>query len=308
MAQYTTSDKINKNRNIVDSKITMIAKEILHPLLIKLSSSKISYNILPVNELEVVSGHPIIFAFNHYRCQDTPIACNLIDRRAYILAGKQKLTAIDEMFFNLNGVIFVDRKDKIDMQESKKPMCDYLKNGNSLIYFPEGTWNTDASLLMLPMKWGIIDVARESNAQIIPIILHYDEEKNNCYVRYEKPIICNNNDKLSEINKLRDIMATAKWKFIELTSLFQTDLVNDEMIINYSKYLFSDDVDVEKLYSLLNLNIRKDINIEEMKNNFLNVLKEYPELDFEYEQSTIYKPYVSKEEVFEPIKRLNLKR
>lgn len=48
--------------------------------------------------------------------------------------------------------------------------------------FPEGTWNLTENLLMLPMKWGIIDIAKETGAQIIPTALEYDREQKKCFV------------------------------------------------------------------------------------------------------------------------------
>ena len=91
MAQYSTKDKIEKGKNIVDSKAVILGKNLIHPLLIQLSKSKINYNIIPTNDLKVLPGKPVIFAVNHYSSQDTPIVCHAIDRRAYILAGKQNL-------------------------------------------------------------------------------------------------------------------------------------------------------------------------------------------------------------------------
>ena len=310
MSQHTTTYKINNNKNITDSNITRMFKDLIHPLLLKITQSKITSNIITLNELEINPNHPIIFSINHYRCQDTPIACNVIDRRAYVLAGKQNLTFLDELFFNLNGTIFIDRKDKNDMKASKQAMLEYLSKGESLVYFPEGTWNLDDSLLMLNMKWGIIDIAKEANAQIIPIILHYDDKNNNCYVKYEKPISYdkNNSNNLIEINNLRDTMSTTKWKLIELCSLIENKKINKDLIIKYSEYIFDEHTNQDDLYNLLNLITRNNSDIEQMRSDFSKVVDEYQYFEKEYEQSTIYNPYISSDEVFKPIKKLNLKR
>ena len=310
MAQNTTSYKINQNMNITDPNYIRKIKDMLNPILLKITKSKITYNIIPVNEPVIDENRPIIFSVNHYRCQDTPIACNVINKRAYVLAGKQTLPFLDELFFNINGTIFIDRKDKDDMKAAKKAMVSYLNKGESLLYFPEGTWNLDDSLLMLNLKWGIIDVAKETDAQIIPIVIHYDEKKNNCYVRYEKPIICkqSNENNLTQINNLRDTMATAKWKLIELCSLIDNKNVDENLIKTYANYIFNETLDLDDLYKMFNIITRKTFDVEKNRKQFNSVIDEYTYYDKEYEQSTVYNPYVSREEVFEPIKKLNLKR
>lgn len=55
-------------------------------------------------------------------------------------------------------MIFVDRKDKEDLAASKLAMTAYLRKGRSIIMFPEGTWNLTENQLMLPMKWGVVDI------------------------------------------------------------------------------------------------------------------------------------------------------
>lgn len=48
-------------------------------------------------------------------------------RRSYILLGKQRLGFSDWLYFILNGVLFVDSKDKDDMAASKQAMTAYLR-------------------------------------------------------------------------------------------------------------------------------------------------------------------------------------
>ena len=42
--------------------------------------------------------------------------------------------------------------------------------GVNMIMFPEGTWNMTDQQLIMNMKWGIIDIAKEANSQIVPIV------------------------------------------------------------------------------------------------------------------------------------------
>ena len=194
MSQITTLEKQNKNKPITDSKIKIKIKEFIHPIMLMLSKTKIKYKINKVNKYNSISGKPIIFAINHTNCNDIPIACNAIKEHGYLLIGKQGLEKMDEIFFNLNGVIYVDRKNKDDTTLSKDAMCSYLKKNKNLIVFPEGTWNLTDNLLMLNMKWGIVDIAREADAQIIPVVLDYDDKNMVCSAKFGEPIVVESSD------------------------------------------------------------------------------------------------------------------
>ena len=108
MKQCTSLDKINKS--LIDSDFIIGIRNIINPLLLMLSKTNIKYKIVKDNSYEISKSKPTIYVVNHYSAQDTPIICNSIKRRAYILAGKQNLRKIDEIFFNLYGTIFVEKK------------------------------------------------------------------------------------------------------------------------------------------------------------------------------------------------------
>lgn len=269
MKQLTTKDKLYSGKGLVDNSLKIRMRDTIYPFLLKISQTKINYKLVYKNKLNTIDGHPKIFVANHYSAQDTPIVCNSIGERAYILAGKQRLKPEDELFFKLYGTIFVDRKDKQDMALSKLAMETYLKKGKSLIVFPEGTWNLEAADLMLPMKWGIIEVAQNTNAQIIPLSLYYQRETKECHIQYGKPRIYSPEiDKREAINSLRDEMGSTLWYKIEKQPVLQ----------------------------------RSQIDVKELEKEYKQVLEEYPELDSEYEDSIIFRPYVSKEEALDSIK------
>ena len=273
MFQETSLMKKNNNKSIIDKKLGIKMKNISRRFILLLSKTNIKYKIIKENKLIKIDNHPTIYAVNHYSAQDTPIACNSINEHAYILAGKQRLGFLDNAFFKLYGSIFVDRKNKNDMSLAKEAMIQYLQQNESIIMFPEGTWNLSDNLLVLNMKWGIIDIASQTNSQIIPINLDYDRQNMKCYVRYGEPILVKKNcDKLEEIKKLRDVMATLRYN-----SLMKYDIIKRNMI-----------------------------DLETIKSENRSSIDEFPKIDIDYEESIIYKPNSSNEDVFEPIKKLKL--
>lgn len=271
MIQITTKDKLNKNKQITDSKTTMLFKDLIRPMLSFIASFRVPYKVIIEQPCRLLPDQPVIYAVNHFCFADTPIMGRITPMRSYILLGKQRLGFSDWLYFILNGVIFVDRKDKEDMAASKLTMSAYLNTGRSIVIFPEGTWNLTENQLILPMKWGIIDIAQETGAQIIPTLLEYDREQKKCFVRFGTPMIFSPEDiKAEAIVALRDTMATMRWKFWERKGTFR----------------------------------RADLDVyAERKKQFYSV-DEYPPIDWEYENSCIYHPYTEPKDAFAHLDQL----
>ena len=275
MAQYTTKERIAMGKPIIDGALVRKIKDVINPVLLSLSKSEIEYKIVETNKCELLDNHPVIYVANHYSAQDTPIMTSLAKKRSYVLAGKQRLRFKDEIFFNNNGCIWVDRKDKEDMKLSKLTMEAYLNNGCSLIVFPEGTWCMSDNLLALNMKWGIIDVALNTNAQIVITNLEYDTEKKDCHVTYSKPFVPSElKTKKEWIEYIRNELATLRWYYMEMKGIQD----------------------------------RSSIDVEEERQKMRWNIEGFKPIDEEYEKSVMYKPYTENEKAFEHIKTLKLSK
>lgn len=238
MIQTTAKEKLYKNRSITDSKALMLFKDLIRPVLSLIASFRVPYKVVVEQPCNLLQGKPVIYAVNHFCFADTPIMGRITPKRSYILLGKQRLGFSDWLYFMLNGVIFVDRKDKEDMAASKLAMSTYLNKGRSIVMFPEGTWNLTENQLMLPMKWGIIDIAKETGAQIIPTVHEYDREQKKCFVRFDTPMTFSPEEsKADAIAALRDALATMRWEFWERNGTFsRADL---DMDVERKKLFYS---------------------------------------------------------------------
>lgn len=258
MRQLSPLDRRRLGKPITDSNGAIWLKDRLYPLLMVLTGTKVKYRIETVNEPRPLPGRPIIFAANHSAFPDTPIMLRATGRRSYIFAGKQSLYFVDWLFFVLNGSVWADRRSKEDRAAAKDALLDYLRRGQSILWFPEGTWNLTANQLMMPMKWGIIDVAQQAGAQILPAALDYDRDANLCRVKFGEPMAGAALEKREEaIGTLRDAMATLRW-----------ELMSGQPLLS-----------------------RAEISIEQLKSDMEQAIGEYPPLDWEYEQSCIYRPF-----------------
>lgn len=250
-------------------------RNLIHQFVLLLTKTRVKYQIIVDKSSALLPDKPVIFSVNHTRFYDTPVAAKAISRtfhrRCYVLAGKQNLFLSDRLFFFLNGVIWVDRQSKTEMAASKDILISYLEKKQSIMWFPEGTWNLAENLLILPIRWGIIDVAAQAKAQIVPAVLDYHETDMTCHISFGCPIAPDETtDKVSAIRELRDTMATLRWEMWEK----QTPLKRDE------------------------------IDRMALKEDLFLPLREYPPLDWEYEQKVIFKPYASPQDAFAHLDKL----
>ena len=188
--------------------------KLVHPILLKMMPGRRDFSINILNEMPHVQGNRI-FVMNHSNVHDAPIACESIGEQFYILVGKQRLDFIDRVFFRLNGVIYIDRKNMKSKQRGFQKMQKLLKSGQSLLMYPEGTWNMTPSKPMIPMNWGVIELAKSTGVPIIPLVAKYHPDC--CHVKFGDAIYIDENaDKKTEIERLEDIMATLKWDIWEM--------------------------------------------------------------------------------------------
>lgn len=268
--QETSAGKLQRGKPFTEDTLTRKMKDLLHPALMRIAKSAVTFRIVKDNGYSPLPGRPVIFVANHYCGQDVVIACNAIGHRVQVVAGKQPLLGADEFFFNANGTIFVDRKDKTDTAACKRAMEAHLKNGQDVLIFPEGTSNVSDALLMYPMKWSVIEAAQNSGAQLIPMVLDYDKEKKECHVHFCEPLVADGMEKAAGIALLRDTMASVRWDYMEQKSLLH----------------------------------RADADIAELRRQNMELLLSYKLLDYAYERSVVFCPWVTEEEAFAPIHRL----
>lgn len=156
-------------------------RRLLHPLLLSLMKRQYKHQLHIMNSRPDIDGN-VIYAINHSCKLDMVYASGVIAVHSYVLAGRQRMRLVDRLVFFLNGVIYVDRKSKDDKLLAKEKMRRILTEGQNLCMFPEGTWNLTPSKPMLPLYWGIIDIARETERPIIPLVLEFKEKA--CYVQW----------------------------------------------------------------------------------------------------------------------------
>lgn len=230
--------KVYDEYRVLESKksgsgLTLKEREELYKKVLKIYETKakltgFSYEVLNNKESDT-GGRPIIFAVTHVGKYDVEMVSQAIRQPSYLLSGdfEHLQGTIDSWFLRKVGVFYFNQNVDEERKDVGQRMIEHLKDGGNLLYFPEGTWNMTPNLLLLPCYWGIIDIARASNAIIVPIAAEqYGKRfvinfgKNFKVENYEN----SKDGKATAITDLRDVMATLKWEIWENESAKQNTL------------------------------------------------------------------------------------
>lgn len=170
------------------------------------------------------TDRPIIFCITHIGKHDIEVCSQILKKHYYLLSGdfENLHGTLDGIFIELNGIIYLNKYNKEDKTKSKETSIATLKNGGNIMWFPEGIWNLSPNQPVLPLPFGIIEVALKANAAIVPIAI--EQYGKNFYVNIGSifdvtKYIHSHSDEFSlktdAITDLRDEMATLKWQIWE---------------------------------------------------------------------------------------------
>jgi 1-acyl-sn-glycerol-3-phosphate acyltransferase len=111
-----------------------------------------------------------VFVCNHVSNLDPPALFGHLPRIAVVL--KESLGRIPVLGYvmRLGGFIYVKRNDRESRRRAVEDSVARLRNGISLLVFPEGTRSPDGKLL--PFHPGPFSMAIEAHVPIVPITVH----------------------------------------------------------------------------------------------------------------------------------------
>ncbi len=191
-----------------------------------------------INIVRGVKG-PIIFAPTHCGKFDIQTLAEVLwQYRWSLLSGDPNFLpgTVEGYWLQFHGVIYVDRDDKEWRTRAKQEMITHLRNGGNIMMYPEGTWNLSPNLPMLPLFRGIADIAKETNATIVPFAQEIDDKNKTYYVKIGEPIYPTE-EPLSILEDLRSQMAEMKWSLIEELPFCKVDYEKDKLYSEWDRYI-----------------------------------------------------------------------
>lgn len=132
--------------------------------LVRLSGAKIKV----IGEENIPKNQAVVFVSNHQGNFDIPILLGFLNKPKAFIAKKEilKIPMISTWMKYMN-CIFMDRSDIRQSLKAINQGVEYIKDGYSMVIFPEGTRSVDGQLG--DFKPGSLKLASKSGALIIPI-------------------------------------------------------------------------------------------------------------------------------------------
>lgn len=133
---------------------------------LKLAGCKV--NIL--GKENIPQDGPVLFVSNHRSYFDILICHESIDRPLGFIAKKEiKKFPLLPFYMDDIGCIFLDRNDIKQGLQAINKGAEYMKEGHSMVLFPEGTRSQKDTLL--PFKEGGYKMAEKSKSPIVPVAI-----------------------------------------------------------------------------------------------------------------------------------------
>ena len=177
-----------------------------------------------------------IFVVNHRQGDDMVLSAKAVGKSGYFVFGNPTL-AFESLANGFGlwsyGMILVKRDDKISRRASIEKMKYVLNNGGNIIIFPEGYWNiTDngqddgrhkaddhnsENWFIQDFNIGVFRIAKELGCDIVPTILHYDEDNHmRCYAKRGKPFkVSKDDDVFYKKDEILEYMRTSYYELME---------------------------------------------------------------------------------------------
>ena len=234
----TYENLARKARNMKYSRIENTCHHIATPLAMKLNSDfskkaeEQAFGMVReriVRGRENLSKEPTLFVANHGSVSDVSNLYNAIKRQFYIMADANQLSEKATVFFNsLIGAVYVkrcltDEEEKLlkegkyevpyelSGEHAKLFLINQLMHGNNAAMFFEGTWNMNYDELMLPTKWGALDIAIAANRSITPVNIEYLYDENKTITTILEPMhFTEKDDKAKAIQSVSDAIADSR--------------------------------------------------------------------------------------------------
>lgn len=225
-----------KESQSIFNQLSLKTRKRLHPIVLKayaLYNRLGGYSYKIIGDQRTNTTRPTIYAVTHVGKFDIQVVSEAIKDHCYVLTGDfEHLQGTGDAFaLRLTGVFYFNEIIKADRQSVVQKMIAHLQQGGNLMYFPEGAWNLSPNLPLLPCYWGIIDVARNGGAIIVPIAA-------NQYGKHFEFNIGNSFDvslygaddagKAQAIDDLRDTMATLTWEIWERHPSLRAEIQAEE--------------------------------------------------------------------------------
>jgi 1-acyl-sn-glycerol-3-phosphate acyltransferase len=142
------------------------ARRFWAPGMIRLAGAELHLEPLP----DVAWDRPAIYVMNHQSALDIPVAFAVLPVNLRFIA-KHTLRRVPFLgwYMAWTGMVFVDRRNSAQAVASLNAAAARVRNGVSLLAYPEGTRSLDGSIR--PLKKGPIVLALQAGVPLVPVVI-----------------------------------------------------------------------------------------------------------------------------------------
>jgi len=112
----------------------------------------------------------VIIAPNHISLVDTLFVALMPQKKTYSYNKKWGWVPVFGWMSQMAGYISIDKNNKAKLAQIVPDVIKRIKNGYSIMMYPEGTRNKNPQTLSNIIKTGAFRIAKESGAAILPIV------------------------------------------------------------------------------------------------------------------------------------------
>lgn len=279
MKNYGIIQFKNSNIDNFTSNIGMNIRKKTNFLLRRLLKLAIKEKIIIDHYPKLNDKEPYIFVSLHNFVEDTISNLATIDRNTYLLFGTTNQLEVNKEMYAawLNGFIYVDRNNTQSRKDAINKMLRVLKNGNSVLIFPEGGFNNTENLLCQKLFSSPYILSKQTGIKVVPIAPFYEFNSDKIYMNIGEPLdLSKYNNKKEALLNLRDVLSTLLWYSIEKHG---TMLKRKELGINYKN-----DFMEQRRLEYMKTNWTKDVWNEELTRYLDSDDKEFLAVQESYDQ------------------------
>jgi 1-acyl-sn-glycerol-3-phosphate acyltransferase len=119
----------------------------------------------------ILKNEKILFVSNHQGNFDIPILLGCLDRRvAFIAKDEIKKMPFIGQWMELLNCVFIERNNIKQSIKAINKGAKYMKDGQAMVVFPEGTRSIDGSLN--EFKAGSLKLAVKSKSKVVPVTIN----------------------------------------------------------------------------------------------------------------------------------------
>jgi 1-acyl-sn-glycerol-3-phosphate acyltransferase len=160
--------RIKKLSHLPVNQLDKIAHE--YPKRFSKTFMKLTGSDVRVEGLELIPEGPVVFIANHESDFDIPVLLTIIDKPfGFVSKIEVKRVPILSSWLDAINCILIDRKNREQALNSMQEGVKLLKEGHSLVIFPEGKRSMGGPVL--PFKVGGIRLAQDAGVPILPIAI-----------------------------------------------------------------------------------------------------------------------------------------